>query len=276
MTNADFGKLVDITIMAIRGRSSDMMATEHVPGHHQLQWRMAEVRNVSMETHRVRSLFLSVADWPGHNPGQHVDVRLTAEGGYQTQRSYSISSPPEDQLVSITVERVNDGEVSPYLVDELRIGDRLELRGPIGGHFVWAADRGNPLCLIAGGTGIAPLMAILRHLDRVSCGVPTVLIYSSRSLRDIIYRRELEILVRNNPNLRVVHTLTRDQSREWVGYRGRIDRALLTHVAFPAKQEAAIFICGPSAFVENVSVQLIELGHAAQSILTERFGPSGG
>ena len=169
-----------------------------------LEWRRAKVRQVIVETSRVKSLLLEVAGWQGHLPGQHVDIRLTGEDGYQAQRSYSIASPPEDELIALTVERVENGEVSPYLVDELREGDQFELRGPIGGYFVWTIAMGGPLCLIAAGSGIAPLMAMLRHRDRQNSRVPAVLLYSSRNLEDVIYRKELDAMARRDPDLRVV------------------------------------------------------------------------
>jgi ferredoxin-NADP reductase len=253
-----------------------MTATEPPSSSRRLEWRLAEVRDVVTETYRVKSLILSIPHWQGHAPGQHVDLRLTAESGYQAQRSYSIASAPEDQLLSLTVERVDDGEVSPFLVDDVRAGDQLELRGPIGGHFVWTATMGGPLCLIAGGSGITPLMAMLRHRHRLATRTPALLIYSSRTWQDVIYQDELEGLQRSDRGLRIVHTLTREQPKDWIGHRRRIDRALLAETAFPAAQAPAIYVCGPSAFVEHVSGLLLELGFDPLSILTERFGPSGG
>jgi ferredoxin-NADP reductase len=241
-----------------------------------LEWQFAQVRDILAETHRVKSLLLQPTSWTGHLPGQHVDVRLTAEDGYQAQRSYSIASPPEDKLLMVTVERVRDGEVSPYLLDELRVGDWLELRGPIARHFVWINGSSRPLCLIAGGTGITPLMAMLRHRDRSSCRAPTVLIYSTRSLADIIYREELDGMARGDANLNVVYALTREQPQDWAGHRGRVDRVLLATNCFPPTQNPAIYICGPTGFVENVSSLLVELGFDPLRIKTERFGPSGG
>ena len=218
---------------------------------------------------------LELAQPLGHLPGQHVDVRLTADDGYQAQRSYSISSAPEDKQLSLTVERVTDGEVSPYLVDELRIGDKLQLRGPIGGHFVWTSDTDHPLCLIAGGAGVTPLMAMLRHRNRASCRVPALLIYSARSLEDVIYRGELDAMAGRDDGLRIIYALTRDQPEDWHGHRGRIDRTLLAMTRFPAPQQPAIYVCGPSSFVESISGSLVELGFDAFRIKTERFGPSG-
>lgn len=241
-----------------------------------LEWQLAEVRDIVVETPRVKSLLLHVTGWQGHLPGQHVDIRLTAEDGYQAQRSYSIASPPEDELVALTVEQVADGKVSQYLVGDLRAGDQFELRGPIGGYFVWTVIMGGPLYLIAGGSGIAPLMGMLRHRDRRNGRAPTVLLYSSRSLEDVIYREELDAMARHDPDLRVVNTLTRRQPMGWTGHRGRIDKALLAEAGFPREQNPKIFVCGSTPFVEDVSRFLVELGHDALTIKTERFGPSGG
>ena len=234
------------------------------------------MREVAVETSRVKSLLLQVDGWRGHLPGQHVDVRLTAEDGYQAQRSYSIASPPEDGFVTLTVERVEDGEVSPYLVEELRSGDQFELRGPIGGYFVWTVAIGGPVCLIAAGSGIAPLMAMLRHRDRQSSRVPAVLLYSSRNLEDVIYQKELYAMARRDPDLRVVGTLTRKQPEGWIGYRRRIDKSMLAEACFPRDRDPKIYVCGPTPFVEDVSRFLVELGHDALTIKTERFGPTGG
>jgi len=241
-----------------------------------LEWQLAEVREIMIETSRVKSLLLHVTSWLGHLPGQHVDIRLTAEDGYQAQRSYSISSPPEDQLLTLTVEHVDNGEVSPYLVRDLRAGDQFELRGPIGGYFVWTAAMGGPLCLIAGGSGIAPLMAMLRHRDRRNGRALAALLYSSRSVEEVIYREELEAMAGRDPNLRVVKTLTRKQPEGWMGKRGRIDKALLAETCFPPEQNPKIFVCGPTPFVEDISRFLVELGHEPLTVKTERFGPSGG
>jgi ferredoxin-NADP reductase len=241
-----------------------------------LEWQLAEVREIVVETSRVKSLWLLVTSWQGHLPGQHVDIRLTAENGYQAQRSYSIASAPEDELLALTVEQVDNGEVSPYLVGDLRAGDQFALRGPIGGYFVWTAAIGGPLCLIAGGSGIAPLMSMLRHRDRRTSRASTSLLYSSRSLEDVIYREELDAMVRRDFDLRVVHTLTRKQPEGWMGHRRRIDSALLAEACFSPERSPKIFICGPTPFVENVSRLLVELGHDPLTIKTERFGPSGG
>jgi ferredoxin-NADP reductase len=241
-----------------------------------LEWRRAKVRQVVVETSRVKSLLLDVTGWPGHLPGQHVDVRLTGEDGYQAQRSYSIASPTEDEVVTLTVERVEKGEVSPYLVDEIRTDDQFELRGPIGGYFVWTVAMGGPLCLIAAGSGIAPLMAMLRHRDRQSAGIPSVLLYSARSIEEVIYLKELDAMARRDPALRVVGALTRKQPEGWTGYWRRVDRPMLSDACFPPDRTPRIYVCGPTPFVENVSSFLVELGHDASMIKTERFGPSGG
>jgi ferredoxin-NADP reductase len=241
-----------------------------------LNWRLGEVVELIEETPRVRSIVLNVPEWPGHRAGQHVDVRLTAEDGYQAQRSYSIASAPEDDRLMLTVERLSDGEVSPYLVDELRVGDALELRGPIGGYFVWEAGMGGRLLLIAGGSGVVPLMAMLRHRSASNTKEPTKLINSSRSWEDIIFREELEQLVAGSDGLEVIHTLTRTQPPDWQGYARRIDAQMLAERAFPPMSMPVTHICGPTSFVEGAARALVLLGHDAKRIKTERFGPTGG
>src|SRR6266567_3541808 len=241
-----------------------------------LTWQLAEVVATEGETARVKSITLAVSNWKGHRPGQHVDVRLTAEDGYQVERSYSIASAPEEkQRLTLTVERLDDGEVSPYLVDELRIGDKLELRGPIGGYFVWEARLGGPLLLVAGGSGIVPLMAMLRHRAAVGSTIPTRLLYSSRSLEDVIYCDELDQLMKSSTMLEVVQTLTRAQPPGWTGYSRRIDTQMLREVAWPVDQRPLTFVCGPTPFVETAAASLVELGHEPGRIKTERFGPTG-
>jgi ferredoxin-NADP reductase len=205
-----------------------------------------------------------------------VDGRLTAEDGYQAERSYSIASPPEEApRVTLTVERIDDGEVSPYLTEDLRVGDKLELRGPIGGYFVWDASMGGLLLLVAGGSGIVPLMAILRHRAATSSSVPTRLLYSSRSLEDVIYRDELDHLVKNTTMLEVVQTLTCVQPPGWTGYTRRIDMQMLREVTWPVEQRPIAYICGPTPFVETAAASLVALGHQPARIKTERFGPTG-
>jgi ferredoxin-NADP reductase len=241
-----------------------------------LNWQLAEVVATQAETARTKSITLTLPTWRGHRAGQHLDVRLTAADGYQAERSYSIASPPEEQpRVTLTVERLDDGEVSPYLTDELRVGDQLELRGPIGGYFVWEASLGGPLLLIAGGSGIVPLMAMLRHRTAADSTVPTRLLYSSRSYEDIIYRDELARLVRSTQGLEVVHTLTRTQPPGWTGYRRRIDADMLRDVAWPADQHPLMYACGPTPFVETAAASLVALGHDPGRVKTERFGPTG-
>jgi ferredoxin-NADP reductase len=241
-----------------------------------LTWQLGEVAEVIQETPRVSSLVLEVPDWAGHLAGQHVDVRLTAEDGYQAERSYSIASPPEDPRVILTVERLEEGEVSPYLVGEVRLGDKVELRGPIGGYFVWKAGDDRPLLLLAGGSGIVPLMAMIRHHSAAGAAAPVRLLYSSRSIDDVIYRDELAILSAGARRLQVSHTLTRSQPAGWEGYSRRIDGEMLAEVAWPRKDTPAAFICGPTAFVETAAGLLVESGYDASWIKTERFGATGG
>jgi ferredoxin-NADP reductase len=241
-----------------------------------ISWQLGRVADLIPETPRVASLLLDVPGWPGHLAGQHVDVRLTADDGYQAQRSYSIASAPEDRRLALTVERLEDGEVSPYLVGELRVGDRVELRGPIGGYFVWEAEDGRPLLLIAGGSGIVPLMAMLRHRESTGGKTPARLLYSSRSADDIIYGAELDRLSAADPDLKIAHTLTRSQPAGWAGYSRRIDREMVSDVAWPPAQNPSVFICGPTSFVETAAGLLVDAGYAPASIKTERFGATGG
>lgn len=229
------------------------------------------------ETPRVSSLMLSVPEWPGHLAGQHVDVRLTADDGYQAQRSYSISSAPEDDgQLTLTVERLEDGEVSPYLAGELRAGDQLELRGPIGGYFVWNASASDPLLLVAGGSGICPLMAMLRHRAARSSDVPVRLLYSARDLGDVIFRPELDRLAAAGDGAEVKLTLTRARPPGWTGYGRRVDAEMLGEVAWPSERRPLAFVCGPTPFVEAVASALVTLGQDPGRIRTERFGPTGG
>jgi ferredoxin-NADP reductase len=245
-----------------------------------IAWRVGSVAEIIPETARVRTLVLEVPGWPGHRAGQHVDVRLTAEDGYQTERSYSIASPPEDAHISLTIERLENGEVSSYLVDELREGDALELRGPIGGHFVWSVLDGGPLMLVGGGSGIVPLMAMLRHRAHASESVrrtiPARLLYSSRSWQELIYRDELAHLAEEDDSLRIVHTITREPPANWTGYARRIDRAMLAEVAWAPSAHPHVYVCGGSPLVETAAEALVALGYEPTSIRTERFGPTGG
>ncbi len=240
-----------------------------------LTWLPATVVELVDETPRVRSLVLDVEGWSGHRPGQHVDVRLTAEDGYQAERSYSIASSPEAGRLVLTVERLDDGEVSPYLAGELEVGEQFELRGPIGGYFVWEAAQGGPLFLVGGGSGIVPLMSMARHWAAAGADVEATLLGSWRRLEDVIYREELDRL--SELGLRVVHTLTREQPPPgWDGYARRVDAALLEEVAPPPDAKPHVFVCGPTSFVEAVAVGLTNLRHEPMLIRTERFGPTGG
>ena len=245
----------------------------------QLTWQLGTVVEIRRETPRVKSLILDLPDWTTHLAGQHVDVRLTAEDGYQAQRSYSIASAPEVKNVMLTVEQIEDGEVSPYLTDVLQVGEQVELRGPIGGYFVWNArdpeNDSSPLLLVAGGSGIAPLMAMLRHRAKSNQKVQTKLLYSSRSYDEVIYREELDDLAANDSSLDIIHTLTRAHPADWTGYTRRIDMAILAEVAWPLTDEPLAFTCGPTALVETVANFLLELGYESQRIKTERFGPTG-
>ena len=240
-----------------------------------LSWRLARVAEVRPETPRVVSLALEVPGWAGHLAGQHVDVRLTAEDGYQAERSYSIASAPDGQRVELTVERLEDGEVSPYLAGEVREGDQFELRGPIGGYFVWEPALGGPLLLVAGGSGVVPLMAMLRHRATTGSRVPTRLLYSSRTLEDVIFRDELERLAAAGDGLTVTHTLTRAQPPGWQGHARRIDKGLLEEVGWRPEERPLVYVCGPTRLVEAVASDLVALGHDPARVRTERFGPTG-
>jgi ferredoxin-NADP reductase len=239
-----------------------------------LRWLAAAVAETVQETPRVRTLELDVPGWAGHRAGQHLDVRLTAEDGYQAQRSYSIASAPGDG-VALTVERLEDGEVSPYLVDEAHEGDQVEVRGPIGGYFVWDGDEPEPVLLVAGGSGVVPLMAMARHRASVGASAPMRLLFSSRTLDDVIYRGELDELAARGDGFEVVHTLTREQPPGWTGYSRRIDRELLAEVAWPASESPRVYVCGSTRFVDAAADGLLELGYEAGWVKTERFGATG-
>jgi len=241
-----------------------------------IRWQLATIAGVRDDTPTVRSLELRLPDWGGHLPGQHVDVRLTAEDGYSVERSYSIASEPERiGEIEITVERIVDVEVSPFLHDVATIGDRIEIRGPIGGYFVWESSLGGPLFLIAGGSGVVPLMAMLRHRARQRSLIPTRLLFSSRRFTDIIGREELDRLAAANDGLEVVHTLTREAPDDWAGYRRRIYQPILAEVIAPLGPSALAYVCGPTALVETAANGLVQLGLPADRIRTERFGPTG-
>ena len=237
-----------------------------------LTWQVATVAATTRETPAVRTIELAVPEWPGHRAGQHLDVRLTAEDGYVAEREYSIASAPGEPVL-ITVERLDDGEVSPYLTEELRVGDALELRGPVGGYFVWEEADGGPLLLVAGGSGIAPLRAIIRQHQRSGSDTPVRLLYSARTLPDVIYRAELDSYA---DNIAISYTLTRAQPPGWTGYARRVDAGLLAEAAWPAGQQPLAFVCGPTSFVETAAAGLVGLGYRPERVKTERFGGTGG
>jgi len=241
-----------------------------------LNWRAAKVVELTPETSQTQTITFDVPGWPGHRAGQHVDVRLTADDGYQAERSYSIASAADGPRIDLTVERLDDGEVSPYLTDELRTGDVIELRGPVGGYFVWNPHAEGTVLLVGGGSGIVPLMAMARQRALEGSSIPTRLLYSARSWDDVIYRDELAELTARRDGFDVVYTLTRAQPAGWDGYSRRVDTDLLREVG-PASSELAVaFVCGPTPFVEAVASGLVELGHEPARIKTERFGPTGG
>ena len=240
-----------------------------------LEWQIATVKDVRPETSHAKTLTLALPDWMAHRPGQHYDVRLTAPDGYQTERSYSIASEPERAgEIDLTVERLPDGEVSSYLDDVLVPGDRLEVRGPIGGYFVWEASLGGPLLLVAGGSGIVPLMAMIRHCAAARASVPVRLLYSSRSPAEAIYHDELERRAQAD-RLEVLYTYTRSQPAGWQGYARRIDRQMLDEVSRPLGPGLLAYVCGPTPLVEGVANLLADLGIRPERIRTERFGPTG-
>jgi ferredoxin-NADP reductase len=242
-----------------------------------IAWQIATVGGIRQETPTVKTFALTLPAWMRHRAGQHYDVRLTAPDGYQAQRSYSIASAPEHEgAVELSVEKIADGEVSGYMHDVLMPGDLLEVRGPIGGYFVWEAMQGGPLLLIAGGSGVVPLMAMLRHRAAAGSRVPARLLFSARSAEDLIYREELDALAADGSGLEVVYTLTRSQPAGWRGYSRRIDRDMLREVSAPLGATALCYVCGPTLLVETVASGLTAIGLKDAQIKTERFGPTGG
>ena len=233
-----------------------------------MTWFTATLRSFADETPRVRTLEFDVPDWPGHLPGQHLDVRLTADDGYRAERGYSLASAPGEG-VAITVERLEDGEVSPYRTEDLRPGDRIEVRGPIGGYFIWEPGVPGPLLLVAGGSGVVPFRAMLRHRANTGSDVPMRLLCSSRTIDDVIYRQELEM---PQAGVEVIQTLTRARPPGWTGRSGRIDAALLAELAYPPDAGATAYVCGPTPFVEATARALVDLGYPPERIKTERFG----
>jgi ferredoxin-NADP reductase len=240
-----------------------------------LDWQIGTVTRNAPITSRTHALDIELPDWSGHLAGQHVDVRLTAGDGYRAERSYSIASAPHVSTIELAVERLDDGEVSMYLTDVLVPGDQLELRGPIGGHFTWKPADGGPVLLVAGGSGVAPLMSMIRERFAQQSDVPMRLLYSSRSWDEVIYRDELTELAARHAGFELVQTLTRRQPPEWTGYSRRIDREILASVAYPPDAEPLAYVCGPSALVESAAGLLVELGYDPLRVKTERFGPTG-
>ena len=241
-----------------------------------LTWTIAEVVELIDENPTMRSIVFAVPGWEGHLAGQHIDIRLTAEDGYQAQRSYSIADPVDGEMVTITVELIEDGEVSPYLMQELVIGDRVEIRGPIGGYFVWDPSVGDPVQLIGGGSGVVPLMSILRTRFVAGSDAQMRYLSSARTQEHLLHVNELDELRRRDSGISVVHTLTRSHPDDWSGPTRRVDRAMLEEFGWPASQRPLSFVCGPTGFVETVASTLVDLGHDPERIKTERFGPTGG
>jgi ferredoxin-NADP reductase len=239
-------------------------------------WRVGTVVALHDETPTARTIALKVSDWPGHIAGQHVDVRLTAPDGYSAVRSYSIASAPNsDTHIELTVERLRDGEVSPYLTQELTVGDRLELRGPIGGWFVWRTQQTEPIQLVAGGSGIVPLMAMIR--SRLSTGIaaPFRLLYSVREPEAVLYRDELEALPNHEHSMSITYAYTRLAPKGWPRPPGRIDAALIANTTWPSNLAPTCYVCGPTSFVESTASLLSASGNNSDKIRTERFGPTG-
>lgn len=241
-----------------------------------LTWSIARVVDLIEENPTARSIVFEVPGWEGHAPGQHIDVRLSDGEGYEAQRSYSIATPVDGERITITVELVDDGEVSPFLIEELREGDGIELRGPIGGYFVWAPTSSDPLFLVGGGSGVVPLVAMMRARRQAGSTTPVHYLASARSFGRLLYFDELSDIAMADRSASIVHTLTRSHPEGWTGPTRRIDSEMLTLSGFDARDEPDIFVCGPTGFVENVSHVLVELGHDPQKVKTERFGPSGG
>jgi ferredoxin-NADP reductase len=241
-----------------------------------LIWRLATIREVVVETAMASTLHIDLDDWPGHVSGQHVDVRLTAEDGYQVERSYSIASAPDDPYLALTVERIDDGEVSPWMTQVAAPGDTFELRGPVGGYFVWDDTDAAPVLLVGGGSGVVPLMSMARHRKRRSIRTRMRMLYSARTEDDVLYRAELDELAAANDGFEVVYTFTRNAPPDWTGYHRRIDGQMLADVTFPERQQSPAFVCGPTPFVETAAMSLVLLGHPAGRVKTERFGPTGG
>jgi len=239
-------------------------------------WQPATVVSIREETRRVKTIGFAAANWPGHLAGQHADVRLTSADGYRAERSYSIASPPEAATLELTVERLDDGEVSPFLVDQLQPNDTIQLRGPIGGYFVWSAlEHRNPLLLVAGGIGVVPLMCMLRHRRVSGSAVPATLVYSCRTREEVVYEKELEEIARSDPRFTLRITLTREVAPGWSGGVGRINLPIVQSLLNELGSAADAFVCGSAGFVESASALLVQAGQPASAVRTERFGPTG-
>jgi len=239
-------------------------------------WRVGTVVALRDETPRAKTIRLDVPDWPGHVAGQHVDIRLNAPDGYSAVRSYSIASAATDsKQIELTVERLPDGEVSPYLTQELRVGDHLELRGPIGGWFVWRAEQSEPVQLVAGGSGVVPLMSMIRSRVLASSTSPFRLLYSVREPEAVFYRDELHSLAAQDPSVSITYAYTRVTPQNWTRPAGRIDSSLIVETVWPANLSPSCYVCGPTSFVENTTELLIAVGIGGDMIKAERFGPTG-
>jgi ferredoxin-NADP reductase len=239
-------------------------------------WRVGNVVALHDETATARTITLEVPDWPGHVAGQHVDIRLTASDGYSAVRSYSIASAPNsEKRVELTVERLPKGEVSPYLTQELAIGDRLELRGPIGGWFVWRNQQTEPTQLIAGGSGIVPLIAMIRARWAAGRTSSFRLLYSVREPGAIFYRDELQAFSDHGDSMSLTYTYTRAVPKNWPRPPGRIDAALIANATLPPTLSPTCYVCGPTPFVEIAAGFLSASGNSPDKIRTERFGPTG-
>jgi ferredoxin-NADP reductase len=241
-----------------------------------LTWRVGTVVAVRDETPTARTIVLDVPGWPGHLPGQHVDLRLTAPDGYSAQRSYSIASAPAGDRLELTVVPVPDGEVSAYLTEVIAGGDQLELRGPVGGWFIWQPGSAEPVFLVGGGSGLVPLMAMIRSRAATGDESPFQLLYSVRDPASILYAEELRRRARDDKGLGVTYAFTRTAPPGSGRPAGRIDASLLLAAGWPADRRPAVFVCGPTGFVEAAANLLVDTGHDPQRIKTERFGPSGG
>ncbi|MFF5075117.1 ferredoxin reductase [Micromonospora olivasterospora] len=240
-----------------------------------LTWRVARLVERRVETPTAQTLVLDAPGWPGHLPGQHLDVRLTAEDGYQAARSYSLAAPAEGDRIALTVQRVPDGEVSPYLIDVYAPGDPVEVRGPVGGWFVWRPEQDTPVLLAAGGSGVVPLMAMVRARRAAGSRAPFRLLYSVRTPDDVFYAEELRRRARDDEGLDIAYVYTRRAPQGWDGEPHRVGPADVTATGWPPENQPLCYVCGPTGFVESVADLLVGLGHQPARVRTERFGPTG-